>query len=141
MRWHDGRFARHPTLRFVAFNTLIGSQARTRSKFFAKQHDGMHQPLTREQLIQALEHSEDPEAQALINSITRHAVSIRSTRPFWNKKRQDLEAYAYNFGCPGAFITFSPADLPWRSLYPADTQPSAEATPCTTMPLHVHGVT
>jgi ATP-dependent DNA helicase PIF1 len=69
------------------------------------------------QLIQALEHSGDPEAQALINSITRHAVSIRGTRPFWNRKRQDLEAYAYNLGCPGAFITFSPADLHWRSLY------------------------
>ncbi|KID82377.1 ATP-dependent DNA helicase PIF1 [Metarhizium guizhouense ARSEF 977] len=102
MRWHDGRFARHPTFRFVAFNTLMRSQARARSKFF---------------LIQALEHSEDPEAQVLINSITRHAVSIRGTRPFWNRKRQDLEAYAYNLGCPGAFITFSPADLHWRSLY------------------------
>ncbi|TVY65458.1 ATP-dependent DNA helicase pif1 [Fusarium oxysporum f. sp. cubense] len=117
MRWHDGRFARHPTFRFVAFNTLMRSQARSRSRFFVKQHDGRQQPLTREQLIQALEHSEDPEAQALINSIARHAVSIRGTRPFWNKKRQDLEAYAYNLGCPGAFITFSPADLHWRSLY------------------------
>ncbi|KAF5127214.1 ATP-dependent DNA helicase pif1 [Metarhizium anisopliae] len=117
MRWHDGRFARHPTFRFVAFNTMMRSQARARSNFFVKQHHGMHQPLTREQLIQALEHSDDPEAQALINSITRHAVSIRGTRPFWNRKRQDLEAYAYNLGCPGAFITFSPADLHWRSLY------------------------
>ncbi|KAM4063187.1 ATP-dependent DNA helicase PIF1 [Hirsutella rhossiliensis] len=89
MRWHDGRFARHPTFRFVAFNTLMRSQAPQRG----------------------------PEAQALINSITRHAVSIRGTRPFWNKKRQDLEAYAYNLGCPAAFITFSPADLHWRSLY------------------------
>ncbi|KID84375.1 ATP-dependent DNA helicase PIF1, partial [Metarhizium majus ARSEF 297] len=117
MRWHDGRFARHPTFRFVAFNTLMRSQARARSKFFVKQHDGTREPLTREQLIQALEHSEDPETQALINSITRHAVSIRGTRPFWNRKRQDLEAYAYSLGCPGAFITFSPADLHWRSLY------------------------
>ncbi|KAM4061535.1 PIF1-like helicase [Hirsutella rhossiliensis] len=103
MRWHDGRFARHPTFRFVAFNTLMRSQARARSRFFVKQHDGTREQLTREQLIQALEHSEDPEAQALINSITR--------------KRQDLEAYAYSLGCPGAFITFSPADLHWRSLY------------------------
>ncbi|KAF5139524.1 hypothetical protein E5D57_003320 [Metarhizium anisopliae] len=117
MRWHDGRFARHPTFRFVAFNTLMRSQARARSKFFVKQHDGSHEPLTREQLVQALEHSEDPEAQVLINSITRHAVPIRGTRPFWNRKRQDLEAYAYNLGCPGAFITLSPADLHWRSLY------------------------
>ncbi|KAJ2965409.1 hypothetical protein NQ176_g10632 [Zarea fungicola] len=117
MRWHDGRFARHPTFRFVAFNTLMRSQARARSKFFVKQHDGSRDPLTREQLMEALERSEDPEAQALINSITRHAVSIRGTRPFWNRKRQGLEAYAHNLGCPGAFITFSPADLHWRSLY------------------------
>ncbi|KJK85038.1 hypothetical protein H633G_11133 [Metarhizium anisopliae BRIP 53284] len=117
VRWHDGRFARHPTFRFVAFNTLMRSQARTRSKFFVKQRDGTREPLTREQLVQALERSDDPEAQALINSITRHAVSIRGTRPFWNRKRQDLEAYAYSLGCPGAFITFSPADLHWRSLY------------------------
>ncbi|KAJ6437058.1 ATP-dependent DNA helicase PIF1 [Purpureocillium lavendulum] len=117
MRWHDGRFARHPTFRFVAFNTLMRSQARARSKFFVKRHDGTREPLTREQLIQALEHSEDPDAQALINSITRHAVSIRGTRPFWNRKRQDLEAYAYSLSCPGAFMTFSPADLHWRSLY------------------------
>ncbi|KJZ69841.1 hypothetical protein HIM_10769 [Hirsutella minnesotensis 3608] len=117
MRWHDGRFARHPTFRFVAFNTLMRSQARARSKFFVKQHDVTREPLTREQLIQALEHAEDPQAQALINSITRHAVSIRGTRPFWNRKRQDLEAYAHNLGCPGAFIAFSPADLHWRSLY------------------------
>lgn len=92
-------------------------QARARSKFFVKQHDGTREPLTRGQLIQALEHSKDPEAQAPINSITRHAVSIRGTRPFWKRKRQDLEAYAYSLGCPGAFITFSPADLRWRSLY------------------------
>lgn len=59
-RWHDGRFARHPTFRFIAFNTLMRSQARARSKFFVKQLNGTHEPLTQEQLIQALEHSEDP---------------------------------------------------------------------------------
>src|SRR6185312_7609377 len=36
MRWHDGRFARHPTFRFVAFNTMMWSQARARSNFFVK---------------------------------------------------------------------------------------------------------
>lgn len=84
MRWH-GRFARHPTFLFVAFNTFMRSQARARSKFFVRQHDGTCEPLTREQLIEALDRSEDPEAQALINSVTRQAVSIRGTRPFWNR--------------------------------------------------------
>ncbi|OAQ96606.1 hypothetical protein LLEC1_06670 [Akanthomyces lecanii] len=117
MRWYDRRSARHPTFRFVAFNTLMRSQARARSKFFVKEHDGNREALTREQLIEALQRSEDPEAQALINSVTRQAVSIRGTRPFWNRRRQDLEAYAHNLSCPGAFITFSPADLHWPSLY------------------------
>ncbi len=27
MRWHDGRFARHPTFRFVAFITLMRAQS------------------------------------------------------------------------------------------------------------------
>ncbi|KAF6517647.1 hypothetical protein HZS61_003208 [Fusarium oxysporum f. sp. conglutinans] len=112
--WHE-RKRRYPRLSRMALDFLTIQPMS--AEFFVKQQDGRQQPLTREQLIQALEHSEDPEAQALINSITRHAVSIRGTRPFWNKRRQDLEAYAYNLGCPGAFITFSPADLHWRSLY------------------------
>ncbi|XP_044715328.1 PIF1-like helicase domain-containing protein [Hirsutella rhossiliensis] len=95
MRWHDGRFARHPTFRFVAFNTLMRSQARARSKFFVKQHDGTR--------ADQLDHK-------ACGVDSRYAT-------LWNRKRQDLEAYAYSLGCPGAFITFSPADLHWRSLY------------------------
>ncbi|KAG7000331.1 hypothetical protein FocnCong_v013276 [Fusarium oxysporum f. sp. conglutinans] len=40
---HDGVFARHPTFRFVAFNTLMRSKARSRSRFFVKQQDGRQQ--------------------------------------------------------------------------------------------------
>jgi hypothetical protein len=31
LRWHDGRFARHPSFRFVVFNTLMRTQVSTYS--------------------------------------------------------------------------------------------------------------
>ncbi|KAJ0126803.1 Uncharacterized protein HZ326_30095, partial [Fusarium oxysporum f. sp. albedinis] len=42
---------------------------------------------------------------------------LPSTTWIWNLGPGELESYAYNLDCPGAFITFSPADLHWRSLY------------------------
>ncbi|KAM4067560.1 ATP-dependent DNA helicase PIF1 [Hirsutella rhossiliensis] len=55
MRWHDGRFARHKTWPFVALNTLL--------------QEAMAEP-------------DEPEAQDLIQSITRQAAVIRGTRPY-----------------------------------------------------------
>ncbi|KAM4067850.1 hypothetical protein HRG_012411 [Hirsutella rhossiliensis] len=55
MRWHDGRFARHKTWPFVALNTM---------------------------LQEAMAGPDEPEAQALIQSITRQAAVIRGTRPY-----------------------------------------------------------
>ncbi|XP_044716521.1 ATP-dependent DNA helicase PIF1 [Hirsutella rhossiliensis] len=52
----------------------------------------------------------------VFNTLMRTA-QLRGTRPYWYRKRRELESYAYNLRCPGAFITFSPADLHWRSLY------------------------
>ncbi|KAM4060858.1 ATP-dependent DNA helicase PIF1 [Hirsutella rhossiliensis] len=78
MRWHDGRFARHKTWPFVALNTLL--------------QEAMAEP-------------DEPEAQDLIQSITRQAAVIRGTRPYWYKQRKELEAYAYNLGRPGLFVT------------------------------------
>ena len=118
MRYFDGRFARHPTWRFVAFNTLMRKQARSHGKFFAVQQSKLGgRELTCEDIEQIFRDPDSDEAQRLISSITRYTVQLRGTRPFWNRRRQDLEAYAYNLGCPGAFITFSPADLYWSSLY------------------------
>ncbi|KAM4066763.1 ATP-dependent DNA helicase PIF1 [Hirsutella rhossiliensis] len=90
MSWHDGRFARHKTWPFVALNTML--------------QEAMAEP-------------DEPEAQALIQSITRQAAVIRGTRPYWYKQRKELEAYAYNLGKPGLFATASAADHHWESLY------------------------
>jgi hypothetical protein len=117
MRWRDGRFARHRTWPFVALNTLLRAQVRKRSNYFVKQHEDRHQALTRADLEEAMAKPDEPEAQALIQSITRQATVIRGTRPYWYKKRKKLEAYAYNLGRSGLFITVSAADYHWESLY------------------------
>ncbi|KAM5354934.1 hypothetical protein ACJ41O_001580 [Fusarium nematophilum] len=117
MRWQDGRFARHKTWPFVALNTLLRAQVRKRSNYFVKQHEGRRHPLTRADLEEAMAKPDEPEAQALIQSITRQAAVIRGTRPYWYKQRKELEAYAYNLGRPGLFVTASAADYHWESLY------------------------
>ncbi|KJZ67980.1 hypothetical protein HIM_12631 [Hirsutella minnesotensis 3608] len=117
MRWHDGRFARHKTWPFVALNTLLRAQVRKRSDYLVKQRDSRRQPLTRADLEEAMAEPDEPEAQALIQSITRQAAVIRGTRPYWYKQRKELEAYSYNLGRPGFFATASAADYHWESLY------------------------
>ncbi|XP_044717935.1 PIF1-like helicase domain-containing protein [Hirsutella rhossiliensis] len=78
MRWHDGRFARHKTWPFVALNTMLRAQVRKRSDYFVKQRDSRRQPLTRADLEEAMAGPDEPEAQALIQSITRQAAVIRA---------------------------------------------------------------
>ncbi|KAM4062490.1 PIF1-like helicase [Hirsutella rhossiliensis] len=125
MRWHDGRFARHKTWPFVALNTLLRAQVRKRSDYFVKQRDSRRQPLTRADLEEAMAEPDEPEAQDLIQSITRQAAVIRGTRPYWYKQRKELEAYAYNLGRPGLFVTASAADYHWESLYQWKAAPEA----------------
>ncbi|KAI8710750.1 ATP-dependent DNA helicase [Fusarium sp. LHS14.1] len=118
MRWQDGHFARHKTWPFVALNTLLRAQVRKRSNYSVKQHEGRRrQPLTRADIEEAMARPDEPEAQALIQSITRQAAVIRGTRPYWYKQRKELEACAYNLGRPGLFVTASAADYHWESLY------------------------
>ncbi|KJK73873.1 hypothetical protein H634G_10851 [Metarhizium anisopliae BRIP 53293] len=93
MRWRDGRFARHRTSPFVALNTLLRAQVRKRSNYFVKQHEDRRQALTRADLEEVMAKPDEPEAQALIQSITRQATVIRGTRPYWYKKRKELEAF------------------------------------------------
>ncbi|RYC77118.1 hypothetical protein BFJ63_vAg20008, partial [Fusarium oxysporum f. sp. narcissi] len=85
--------------------------------YFVKQHHQRRGPITRDDLLEAFQNPESADAQQLLNSINRQTAQLRGTRPYWYRKRRELESYAYNLDSPGAFITFTPADLHWRSLY------------------------
>ena len=47
MRWHDGRFAKHPLFRFVAFNFMMRGQAQSCSKFLAHRRQVHQEPITK----------------------------------------------------------------------------------------------
>lgn len=115
MKWEDGRFARHHSFRYIAINTLMRQQARSSSKFYVSKHH--RSPLTKDDLKEALADPDKPEAQAILNRISRFAGAIKGTRPFWYRRRRECESFAHCLGVPSTFITLSPADLHWQSLY------------------------
>jgi hypothetical protein len=53
----------------------------------------------------------------MLNAIVRSGSSLEGTRPFWNWLRKQLLAFMPVLGIPSAFITLSPTDLYWESLY------------------------
>jgi hypothetical protein len=77
LRWHDGRFARHPTFRFVVFNTLMRAQARAISGYFVKQHQQRQGLITRDDLLEAFQNPESAEARQLLNSIISQRYILR----------------------------------------------------------------
>ena len=117
LKWRDGRFARHPRFRFVAFNTRMRRQISARSAFFVKRHEQLNpEPVNIDTLKEALR-NETPDGKRLLDSIVRWTGSIRGTKAYWGVKLQELLAMAFALKCPSAFITFSAADNHWRSLH------------------------
>lgn len=92
------------------------SQALGHSKYYVNKQDNQGL-LTKAGLQEALQNPDQPGAKAILNSISRSISMIKGTRPFWYRKRRECEAFAYNLGIPQTFITLSPADLHWQSLY------------------------
>lgn len=80
------------------------AQARAKSSYFVKQYQQRQGLIMRYDLIEAFQNPESAEAQQLLNSINRQTAQLRGTRPYWYRKRQELESYAYNLGCPGALL-------------------------------------
>ena len=113
MRYHDGRFARHPRWRYVVFNTLMRQQANRRAGFYVRNSD--KKEISLDELQEAFE-QDTTESAALLQSISRFSGTLRGTRPFWAMRRIQLLAYVQNLGPPQLFLTLSAADLHWDDL-------------------------
>jgi len=118
MKYHDGRFARHPRFRYVVFNTLMRRQVNKKSTYFVNKLSSDDE-LDVSAIKAAFVTPNDPQAQKLLTSIVRYSASLRGTRPFWNGKRANLETYVRSIGSPSVFKTFSAADYHWDSLHRA----------------------
>lgn len=115
MRWHDGRFARHHTFRYIALNTLMRQQAHTQSRYYVSTNH--QQPVSRQVIQESLANADAPESRLVLGRIVRSASQLKGTRPFWHRRKVELEAFAHCLGVPSAFITLTPADYHWQSLY------------------------
>lgn len=140
IKYKDGWFARHPRFRYIAFNTLIRSQIRTRSSYYVQKNprrpanrtvdpedlddieeveyaQNLDLDIELEDLLMAFVDIDSPEVQLLLKSIFRFASSLRGTRLFWNGKRYELQNYICYLKRPGLFLIFSAADYYWDFLY------------------------
>ncbi|EED11568.1 hypothetical protein TSTA_008640 [Talaromyces stipitatus ATCC 10500] len=115
MKFHDGRFARHPRFRYVVFITMMRQQANAKASFLVKQKTKEGREITAGDLRLAFE-DDAPEGEALLNSITRRSGMLRGTHPFWTNRQQQLKAMVKKFGPSHIFLTVSAADLHWADL-------------------------
>lgn len=53
----------------------------------------------------------------LADRITRTAGAIQGTRPYWMRRRSELDAMIKDIGSPHIFFTFSAADIQWPDLH------------------------
>jgi ATP-dependent DNA helicase PIF1 len=114
--YQDPRFAQHPRFRYVGFDTIMRTQANTKSSFFFKKLAGQeHRELSLNDIRQAFQ-DETPQSEQLVNSISRYAGSMRGIRPFWGAKMRGLTAMIRQVECPHLFLTVSAADYHWDSL-------------------------
>ena len=59
---------------------------------------------------------EDPDCH-LHEFISRRSTSLRGTRPYWIRAKNELEVVVRQLGTPSLFFTLSAADLQWDDFY------------------------
>jgi hypothetical protein len=113
IRFHDGRFGRHPRWRFFVFNILMRRKANSSARFYVSKASGL-KDLSRDELVEALLADE-----GLLPQIVRQGSDLTGTRPYWKNRSNSLQAQA-RFLSPSmspVFVTFSAADMQWQDLH------------------------
>ena len=105
MQYKNKRFVKYSRFRYVIFNMQIRNNAKKQAFYLCKKIDGNFINLKdlQQQILEG--------GGNLVNHIARSAEQIRGTRPFWNSKRNELDAIVRNLNCPHLFFTVSAADL------------------------------
>lgn len=111
LKYHDGRFGRHPRFRFYIYNLIMRQKSSSTASFFVSKNYGL-EILNIEQVVAELESK--PE---LVNKIARYASALPGSRPYWVKKGVELQALARGIkDASPIFLTFSCADMQWDDL-------------------------
>lgn len=110
LRYKDGRFATHSRFRYVVFNMLMRQRSSKQASWVCR---NTNTDVDFEGLQELIRNGDD---QGLVGRISRSAAQLRGTRPYWGKKRSELEAMIHNLSSPHLFFTFSAADIQWHDL-------------------------
>ena len=86
IRFHDGRFGRHPRWRYLAFNMIMRRKANRSARFFVSKASRLKE-MNKEELTDALNADE-----GLLAHIVRQGSALNGTRPFWQNKSNTLQA-------------------------------------------------
>ncbi|XP_055344659.1 uncharacterized protein LOC129592610 [Paramacrobiotus metropolitanus] len=110
MRLADGRFAKHPTFRFFALNSVLRWQALQTGQIFVRKSSLGN--VTSEQLREMLNHNPQ-----LIKQIMNYGAKLRGTRSYWFQRSAELADMVRSIGVPTIFFTLSAADLYWPEIF------------------------
>lgn len=112
LRYHDGRFGRHPRFRYLLFNQLMRARVRGSSTYYVNK-DSELKDMPLDALIEALDKDD-----YLLNQIVRQGKQLPGTRPFWTAHSAKLQSIATQLHpLSASFITFSAADHQWDDLH------------------------
>ena len=111
MMYKDGRFARHPRLCYFALNTEMRWSTLQTGQIYVHQH-----PDDARLTVEDLRDMIDSDGEVFSSRVLHYSTSLRGTRQYWFKQRNQLIAMVNTLGLPTVFITHSAADLQWPEL-------------------------
>ena len=109
--YKDGRFHRDPRFRYFACNCLLRWQALENANVMVRKNTALVN-MNADQIRQAL--LDNP---SLYRKVLCFCSNLRSSRPYWYTRSQELKDMIEQLQSPTFFFTLSAADLQWSELY------------------------
>ena len=100
MMYDDGRFAKHPRFRFFALNTEMRWRAIQTGRVYVRQHPG-----DAHLSVDALRDMVGREGESFSNRVLHYATSLRGTKQYWFRQRNQLMSMVDTLGLPTIFFT------------------------------------
>ncbi|KAK3923180.1 ATP-dependent DNA helicase [Frankliniella fusca] len=111
LSYEDGRFGKHPTFRFFAFNMWLRHTAIKTGKVFVDKDSNL-----KEMNVEELKAHLDSNASAR-KKIMFMGSNLKGSKSYWKSRCGELRDMVEQIGLPTIFLTMSAADLYWPDLY------------------------
>lgn len=111
LKWHDGRFARHPRFRYMLFDMLNRQRSSAQARYVVNNVKDLNR-LSFDEFEERLNSD-----SGVLNKVARAGSNLLGTRPYWARVRSDLMAQARFMKHSAVFLTFSCADMQWHDLH------------------------